>query len=171
MRIRPGMVALIVLALSVLSASCEDPQDSICTPLWYFSDDIEHPDIESIPDTIEIEGTQLYLSSQLWRNFMPSGCSTCSRLAAYIAIVDCDSISVPGSVDPQIIWVLNGEETWGSRFSEEILPPNYPYVELRIARCGPEWETDTAVDVIVMIESDNDVYFLRERDVIILRVE
>ena len=171
MKIGLVKVILIVLPIIFLLAACEDPEDSICSPLWWISDVEDNPDIESVPDTIEIEGTHLYLSSELWRNFMPPSCSECTRLAAYIRIIDCDSVSVPGSVDPQCIYVLNGEETWGSRFSDEILPPNYPYIVLRIARCGPKWETDILVDVIVKIKSGDDVYFIRKRDVRILRVE
>lgn len=171
MNINSTKVILIILPVIFLVAACEDPIDSICPPLWWFSDVPENPDIESVPDTIEIEGTHLYLSCELWRNFMPPSCSECSRLAAYIRIIDCDSVSVPGSVDPQYIWVLMGEERWGSIFSDEVLPPNYPYVVLRIARCGPKWETDILVDVIVKINSGDDVYFIRKRGVIILRVE
>jgi hypothetical protein len=171
MNINTMKVILIILPVLFLVVACEDPIDSICTPLWWFSDVAENPDIESVPDSIMIEGTHLYLSCELWRNFMPPNCSECSRLAAYIKIVDCDSVSVPGSVDPQCIWVLNREETWGSRFSDEILPPNYPYVVLRIARCGPKWDTDILVDVIVNIVSGDDVYYIRKRDVRILRVE
>jgi hypothetical protein len=129
------------------------------------------PGIESVPDTIEIEGTRLHLSSELWRNGMPSICSDCSRVAAYVRIIDCDSVSVHGSVDPQCIWVLNGDEIWGSRFSNEVLPPNYPYIVLRVARCGPKWPADILADVIVKIESGNERYFIRNRNVRILRVE
>jgi hypothetical protein len=164
-------VALIILPVMFLVAACDDPKESICSPLWWLYDNMENPDIESVPDTIEIEGTHLYLSCDLWRNFMPPSCSLCTKLTAYIRIIDCDSISVPGSVDPRFIWVLNGKETWESRFSDEILPTNYPYVVLRIARCGPRWETDILVDVIVKIKSGEDVYFIRERGVRILRVE
>ena len=171
MNINSMKAILIILPVIFLVAACEDPKDSICSPLWWFSGGTHAPDIESVPDTIEIEGTHLYLSSELWRNFMPPNCSECSRLAASIRIIDCDSVSVPGSVDPQCIWVLNGDKIWGSRFSDEVLPPNYPYVVLRIARCGPKWDTDILVDVIVKINSGDDVYFIRNRDVRILRVE
>jgi hypothetical protein len=168
MNINSMKVILIILPIILLVAACEDPSGSNCSPLWPF---YEPPDIESVPDTIEIEGTHLYLSSEVWRNFMPPNCSECSRLAAYIRIIDCDSVSVPGSVDPQCVWVLNGDKIWGSRFSDEVLPPNYPYVVLRIARCGPKWDTDILVDVIVEINSGDDVFFIRDRDVRILRVE
>lgn len=164
-------VIMIILPVIFLVAACEDPGDSICSPLCWFSDGTDAPDIESVPDTIEIEGTRLYLSSHLWRNFMPSTCSDCSRLAAYIRIIDCDSVSVPGSVDPRCIWILNGDETWGSEFSDETPPPNYPYVVSRIARCGPKWDTDILVDVIVKIISGDDVYYIRNRNVRILRAE
>jgi hypothetical protein len=162
---------LIILPVMFLAAACEDPNDSNCSPLWWSSGGIDAPAVESVPDTIEIEGTHLYLSSEVWRNFEPMACSECSRLAACIRIIDCDSLSVPGSVDPQCLWIINGEKTWGSRFSDEVLSPHYPYVVLRIARCGPKWQTDILVDVIVKINSGDDVYFIRNRDVKILRAE
>ena len=161
----------LIISFVMVIAACEDPENSSCSSLWLYSDVGEPPDIENVPDTIEIDGTCLYLSSELWRNFMPPSCSECTRLAAYIRIIDCDSVSVPGSVEPQCMWVLHGDEVWGTRFSDEILPPNYPYLVLRIARCGPKWDTDTLVDVIVKIQSNDEVYFIRNRNVIILRVE
>lgn len=164
-------VVAAILPAILLTVSCDGSNDSVCSPSWWPSVVEEPPDIGTVPDTIEVEGTGLYLSCDLWRNFMPPVCSDCSRLAAYAGIIDCDSVSVPRSVDPRCIWVLNGEETWASGFSDEILPSNYPYVTLRIARCGPKWETGIPVDVIVKIKSGDDVYFLRKRGVRIMRVE
>lgn len=168
---RKGFVIALVLPLLLVTiyACNDDPYSkNLCCPEWPFfpPDNVgDPPDINSVPDTIEVEGTQMYLSSELWRNFMPVTLPDCTRLTAFIKIVDCDSIAIPEGIDAKCIWVLNRDEFWGSRFSDESVPPSLEYQISRIARCGPKWETNILVDVIVKILHGEDIYYIRQREV------
>ena len=80
-------------------------------------------------------------------------------------VVDCDSIAIPEEVEPQCVWVLNDDEVWGSTFSDYRMPSLPDYIIIRSANCGPKWETDIFVDVIVKIRHGTVIYYIRQREV------
>ena len=176
-RIIKTIIAAVLPALliAVLNSCLNDPKTgNSCCPDWPFKvlDPIgSPPEISSVPDTIEVEGTLMYLSSELWRNFMPMTLPDCTRLTAFINIIDCDSVAIPSRLDAECIWVLNGDEVWGSRFNDEELQSSPEYQISKIARCGPKWETNIYVDVIVKILHGDDIYYIRQREVRIMQLE
>ncbi len=90
---------------------------------------------------------------------------------AHVRIIETDSIEIPDDLDAVYLWALKDGEIWGSSFSDEELRPTPPYELANIARCGPKWDTDIYVDVVVKLLIGGGSYFLKEEDVYILRTE
>ena len=168
---RMALITTLLLTIVLVAFSgCGDDSyvTNLCCPGWPFSspEDVgEPPNILDVADTITIDDTRLYLSSSISRNFMPPRTSDCTRLRAWIRIVDCDSVAIPDGVEPQCVWVVNGNEVWGSGFSDALMPPMPAYMIVRSADCGPKWEPDTLVDVIVKIRHGGVIHYIRERAV------
>ncbi len=120
---------------------------------------------------MDIDGTRLYLSSELWRNFMPMTPPDCTSLVAYIKIIDCDSTAIPQGVEVECVWVINGGKVWSSWLADEGTAEADDYEMAMIARCGPAWDVDTEADVIVRVKYEGDSNYIRQTSVEITKVE
>ena len=124
-------------------------------------------------DTILIEPQKLVLETELYRNFFPGGMPEKRRLVAYLNVRNIDSLPVTNILDVTNLYVINNEQIWIStpKSGENAYIPDF--ILNRISIDGPEWETNTHVDVIVEIMdfSNSSKYYLIARDQLIVKVE
>ena len=124
-------------------------------------------------DTILVETQKLVLETELYRNFFPGGMPEKRRLVAYLNIINIDSLPVTNIMDVTNLYVINNERIWIStpKSGDNTYIPDF--ILNRISIDGPEWETNTYVDVIVEIMEFNNSskYYLIAEDQLIVRVE
>lgn len=137
------------------------PEPGILTP----------PDIAAVPETLTVESRSYIVESFLWRDFMPVCPPNGDPMIAHIRVIAIDSLAVPPGSDAVYLWVFKNGEMWGSYFTDERLYYEMPYELVRIARCGPKWETGILVDVVVKVMIGDACYFLKEEDVRIVRTD
>ena len=81
-------------------------------------------------------------------------------LLASLQVRTADGSDVPATVRADMVWVLNGSETWSVVPREEKSRSNTaPYYEV-IARDGPKWGPGITVDVVVRLRDAEERAFL-----------
>jgi hypothetical protein len=132
---------------------------------------IPPPDVEVVPETLFVEGRTYTIECLLWRDFMPISPPGGKHMIAHVKVLTIDSPEIPSDLDATYIWVFNKNEVWGSYFTDERSTQEKPYERIRIARCGPKWETDIFVDVVVKVIIGHKYFYLKEEAVYIFRTE
>ncbi len=136
--------------------------------------DITVEQLLGYPDTILIEGRQVYLSTYMWRDFMPISPPDGKPLIALMYITAVDTIPIPSGITSDAIWIVYNNQVWKSRFSDEQLPPPIsPNIFQKIAREGPKWGpcTDCVSVVIRIYDTNRNEYFLKAGDQNISRTD
>ncbi|MEW6512267.1 MAG: hypothetical protein AB1428_15055 [Bacteroidota bacterium] len=151
---------IILFALILLLApGCQDFWTEIRAAL---PPDIPVAQLLQAPDTITVDGMQLFLATELWRDFMPISPPDGKPLIAIAWIITTDSSQIPATVSADAIWVVNGSQVWRTYFSDEPGIAGPAYRLERIARNGPKWGPHVYVDVIVRVYgSDGNGRLLR----------
>lgn len=110
-------------------------------------------DLEQAPDTIEVDGKQVYLSTEMWRNFMPIAPPDGYPLYAILYLTTADSSQFPASVSADAFWMVYQNEVWRSYFTAEPVYSHLqrPYRLVKIAKDGPKWGPGVYVDVVVRV--------------------
>ena len=112
------------------------------------------------PETLVVQNRTLTLSTNLWRDFMPSPDGDRSQLIALVYVEAVDPAPLPAGVSSDAVWIVSGKEVWKSFFSDEPRPPGEqrPNRICAIARDGPRWNGN--VDVIVRVLDGHGKAFL-----------
>ncbi len=152
-------VFLIFAALVLCAASCEKTTlaDGARTDAKLVKA------LQDTPQSLVVDGKTLLLSTELWRDFMPSVGKAERSLRAAVSISAQDNESLPSNLIFKRMVVLNGDSVWvqtmvNSERSDDIrLKAN--------TTGGPEWTPDSQVDVVVEFMYQEKDYKLRQNSV------
>jgi len=99
------------------------------------------------PDTLHLEGADLVLEADLWRDFLTED----PPLTASIAVTDALSRSLPDSVAVTYLWLIRGYTTWEvpSELATRVVQSTDRLELLFIG--GPHWIPGTLVHVVAEI--------------------
>ena len=125
------------------------------------------------PDTVIIEGNKIYLTTEMWRDFMPVSPPDGKPLITVAKIETVDSSKISNSINADAIYIVNGGEVWKSFLSDEAPGSDLlkPFRIVKIARDGPKWGPGINVDVVVRLLANNNVYLLRASNQYIARTD
>lgn len=108
-------------------------------------------ELASAPTAVTVAGKSLRLETFLTRDFMPISPPDGKPLGGVLRIRTADSSGVPATVRADMVWVLNGSETWSAVPREERSRSETAPVYELIARDGPKWGPGITVDVVVRL--------------------
>lgn len=128
---------------------------------------VEPPEISieellSAPDTINVEGQKIILTTALNRDFMPSTSSNGKPLAAAVYIETADSSVISSSINADAVYIINNNQVWKS-FLKDGHDYLYGFNKFRIAKWtnnGPKWGPGITVDVVVRVIAERNRKFL-----------
>lgn len=152
-----GIIGTAVLCLTLLLISCSSTTD------YYMDDSLENIKLEELlasPEELTINNVELNVSTYLWRDFMPISPSDGKPLNANVTIESKDGEQLPENLDTDAIWVIHGDEVWGTSYSDEKFE-NDPTKISKIARNGPKFGPDVSVTVVTRILHGDSTYLLR----------
>jgi hypothetical protein len=129
-KISKSIFTFILISISLIT-SCEDPVSS--------PPEFSLQTLLSSPDTVEIGNQRIFLSTYLWRDFMPVSPPNGKPLIASVNIESVDSSDISDLLEPKAIYIINGNQVWNSYFTDESFAYDPPYRITRIARDGPKW--------------------------------
>ena len=121
----------------------------------------------SSPDTITVEGTRLYLTTSMYRDFMPVSPPDGKPLVAECLITSTDTMDITRLISADAIWVVYQGQVWKSWLTDPVNPPDliWPNCVAKIALNGPKWGPGVTVDVIVrVIDPKGKSHLLRASD-------
>lgn len=116
------------------------------------------------PDTVVVEGRRLFLTTYMWRDFMPISPTGGKPLIAIAYVTATDTAQMPATISADAIWLLQDSLLWKGTFTSETVSSGeaWPNRLVRIARNGPTWGPHVFVDVIVRIfDGQKNSYLLR----------
>jgi hypothetical protein len=117
-------------------------------------------ELATAPTTVLVAGKSLTLQTSLWRDFMPISPPDGKPLGVVLRVRTEDASEVPSAVRADMVWVLNGGESWSSVPREErTRSETSPLYEL-VARDGPKWGPGITVDVVVRLRDGSGRAFL-----------
>ncbi len=122
-------------------------------------------DPAAAPESALVDGRELRLSAELWRDFQPMAPPDGQGLMAALSIGADDGLPLPGDVAISGVWVLNDKERWAPAFSG---PAGMLVANLTD---GPKWAPGTQVDVVVRLTRDKQAWLLRAAGVPIRRTD
>jgi len=119
------------------------------------------PSPQSIPEKLSI-GNRIYLlETDIWRDFQPST-DPLEGIIVFITVIANNSQKLPPSIKLNYLWIINNEETWPTRFSEQKCLVEEENTLAKIARNGPFWTPGSLVDVIVQLMVNyHETYLLK----------
>lgn len=161
------MRTILLLIASGLIIGCS--QNPVSAP-----PDISVSQLLSSPDTITLDGTQLYLTSYLNRDFMPMSPPDGQPLFAQCIITSTDTLDITKSISADAVWIVYQSQVWKSWLSSPTNPPDTKWRNCvaKVALNGPKWGPHVNVDVIVrVIDSKRRTQLLRASDQWIGRTE
>jgi hypothetical protein len=122
-------------------------------------------DLTAAPTTVSFGGKAITFETSLWRDFQPITPPDGKPLVAILRIKTEDGSEVPGTLRADLVWVLNGDQTWSAVPQEERLRPETSPVYELVAREGPKWGPGISVDVVIRLRSpDGRAFLLRAAD-------
>jgi hypothetical protein len=107
-------------------------------------------DLAAAPTRVVLAGKSLSLDASLWRDFMPISPPDGESLIAVLQVRTEDG-EVPSTVRADMVWVLNGADTWSTAPREEHSRQETAPVYELVARDGPKWGPGITVDVVVRL--------------------
>ncbi len=113
--------------------------------------DIPVNQLLAVPDTVQVEGRQLYLETYVWRDFMPISPPDGKALVALMYVTPTDTIPLPASISADAVWIVYNNQVWRSWISDAMDGGLNAHRLARIARDGPKWGPGVPVDVIVRV--------------------
>jgi hypothetical protein len=143
---------LTALTATLVLTACGGSSPAIPSPL--------PSDLAAAPTRVALAGKTLVLDASLWRDFMPISPPDGKPLTAVLQVRADDGSEVPATVVADMVWVLNGADTWSTMPREErSRHETAPIYEL-VARDGPKWGPGITVDVVVRLHDQSGRHFL-----------
>jgi hypothetical protein len=110
-------------------------------------------ELTNAPTRVLFGGKTITFDASLWRDFQPITPPDGKPLVAILKIKTDDGSEVPGTVRADMMWVLNGTQSWSAVPQEERPRPETSPVYELVARDGPKWGPGISVDVVVRLRS------------------
>ena len=110
----------------------------------------------------------------MWRDFQPVAPRDGRPLVAIFWISTVDSTALPSEMTADAAWVVDGQKVWDTWFidDEPPLSERQPYQLYEVARDGPKWGPDIAVDAVVRLRhAEAQTYLLRAPSQYIIRTD
>lgn len=154
-------IIVISFILSLLFISCKDDSNPVEVPK-----EIPLETLLAAPETLSVAGQNIFLTTELWRDFMPISPPDGKPLIAIAYIGTTDSTDISTEIDSDAIYVIKGNEIWRAYLHNEDYPSfqNPPCRLIKVARDGPKWQTQILVDVVVNVTYRNNNYLLKAKD-------
>lgn len=156
MRTVPNFI-LFFLTLFLLSCS------SSLDPDYHIEDSLERLPIETLnsaPKSLTVDGIELSLKSDLWRDFMPITPPDGKPLIARIELRAQDERALPEQLNADAVWVLYEDQVWGARLTETQFEHDSTRL-VKVARNGPKFGPGENATVVVRIVYGDESYLLR----------
>lgn len=113
-------------------------------------------ELKSSPEQIEIGTQTFFLTTYLWRDFMPIAEENGSLMMCVNSLTEKDSLTITHSIELKKQYVINGDKVWTADYSETKKPTDFVIKE--VVHDGPKWGPNINVDVVCEFDISGTVY-------------
>ncbi len=152
-------VLKILPVITIFLLSCSSSID----PDYHLDDSLEKLPIEmlnSAPKNLTVDGIELSMETDLWRDFMPISPPDGKPLIARIEIRAQDERTLPEQLNADAVWVVYEDQVWGTRLTETQFEHDSTRL-VKVARNGPKFGPGENATVVVRIVYGDETYLLR----------
>lgn len=123
-------------------------------------------DFSAVPETLSVDGSRLYLTTYLWRDFQPMTPPNGDSLRANVRLLVAAGDPTPEGLAIERFWVLSGKERWeavpqGNAPLEE--PASSSWLLDRTVGGGPKWGPGIAVDVVARVVRGDSAWLVQAK--------
>jgi len=108
------------------------------------------------PTALQIGNDSLFLTTYVWRDFMPTTGKDGSVLYCSNQLTYKDSLPIPAGLEFKTQYVISGNQVWTNEHVD--IDSGNPYVIRGVINGGPKWEPGIFVDVVCEFEISNQTY-------------
>lgn len=150
------MERIVVLAFIVF-IGCSDVGEQYVAP----PPDILLNQLLAFPETTIVSGRTLYLTTSMYRDFMPISPPDGKPLGGGVYITATDTSALNNVISSDAIWIVFGQEIWKS-WLKDSPGGNRKNQLVKYFRDGLKWGPHVFVDVVVRLkDNQGNIYFLR----------
>jgi len=139
---------IFLLSLLIALSSCTEKDDNTIVD---FATELRQND-----EIIVTNENTFFLTSYLWRDFMPIAEENGSTLMCVVHLIEQDSLNIPNSLELRKIYIINGNNVWYSDI-EGITKENTYKIRGGVGG-GPKWGPNIKVDVICEFTIEEKIY-------------
>lgn len=151
------MIQHIVLFISVVFVGCSDVGEHYAAP----PPDIPIDQLLAAPETTMVNGRAVYLTTYLWRDFMPISPPEGKPLLGVVFITAMDGLVFGNAISSDAVWVVYNQKVWKSWLTNASNGGRTNQLAKSFSD-GPKWGPLVSVEVVVRLKDDqNNIYFLR----------
>ena len=143
-------IILFTLLVGLISCGDERTKEKALTETELLTE------LKSAPKSVTIGKNTFYLTTYLWRNFMPVAEENGGSMICVNSLTEKDSLSISGSIKLIKQYVIKENEVWAADYTE-ITKPN-PYIIKGVVRDGPKWGPNIEVDIVCEFEQTGKIY-------------
>ena len=153
------MRKLLIFAIFIVLGLFGCSDDNIGMDGMLYKDAAFASELKSLPESLEIDGSTLALSTLLWRDFTPeTGGSKGTLLESVTNLYTIDSLPIPESIVLSKQYLVNGNEIWEAEYFQWCYNTEYDCVITGYVPNGPRWRAQILVDVITEFKSKGVIY-------------
>jgi len=143
-------VILLILIIGLVSCKKEKINGKIKNDPEFASE------LKSTPENITIGNNTFFLTTYLWRDFMPIAEENGSPMICINFLTEKDSLSIPNTAELKKQYVVKGNEIWTADYSE--IKKDKNFIIEGVVREGPKWGPNITVDVVCEFELSGTSY-------------
>ena len=114
------------------------------------------PELRDVPEQVAVGGLSVRLETYLWRDFQPVAPADGRPLIAALRVVTTDGSPIPATLHANRAWVIMDGTAWVASVREEQgRLPGSAFFEV-VARDGPKWGPEIAVDVVIELGASTE---------------
>lgn len=151
------MIQFVFLFTSVVFTGCSDIGEQYVAP----PPDIPISQLLAAPETTIVSGRTVYLTTYLWRDFMPISPPDGKPLLGVVFITAMDGLVFGNAISSDAVWIVYNQKVWKSWLTSASNGGRTNQLAKSFSG-GPKWGPRVSVEVIVRLKDDkNKTYFLR----------
>ena len=142
------LVYIFLLSLFIGISSCTEKADNTIVDFA--------TELRQNKELIITNENTFFLTSYIWRDFMPVAEENGSQLMCVVHLIEQDSLDIPNSMDLKKIYIINGNTVWSSEIEGVTMENNY-IIRGGVGE-GPKWGPNIEVDVVCEFTLEKKVY-------------
>lgn len=160
-------ITFIVLTIVFGLISCEKEKIEV-HEVKIINDPKFAQELKESPESIIIGNNTLFLTTYLWRDFMPIAEENGSKMMCVNKLTELNSIPISSTIELKKQYIIKGNEIWMAEYE---IKKSFDFILEGFVRDGPKWGPYIEVDVVCEFENSGTTHRVLAKSQIIHKTE